>query len=62
VVEVVVVGVMGVEDVVVPLVEDRDEDDDDPDADPPPCLGHPPDPPNKPPHEDLGVLGDSLAP
>jgi len=65
-VEVEVVVVMGVEDVAVevrPVVDrDEDEDDDDPDAvnDPPPCLGHPPDPPNKPPHEDLGVLVDTL--
>ena len=52
-------------DAVLP-VDDQDEvegegEDDDP-YDPPGYLGHALDPPNKPPLEDLGVLGVSLVP
>ena len=63
----VVVAVVAV-DAVLPVndrdeVEDEDEDDDHDDPyDLPGYLGHPLDPPNKPPLEDLEVLGVSLEP
>jgi len=51
-------------DAVLPMDDPTEGEGDDPDDlyDPPGYLGHPLDPPNKPPLEDLGVLGVSLAP
>jgi len=64
-VEMMAVAAVAAVDAVLPVddpTEDEAKAEVDDDNDPPPCLGHPPIPPNKPPLEVPGARADHLEP